>query len=159
MYGHTSIGRSILVIDKYFKMFFKKALKKYDLNAAEGMVLLVLLEQDGKTGTEIFNEIHEDIFGKSQDQIIDELHYDKGVMTRTMQSLESKGYVIRNNNPDDSRSFIFTLTHIAFTLKPDLIAILKEWNYILLKDIDHLDVVKKEIEKMSQNAQRIIKGE
>ncbi|MPM78867.1 Transcriptional regulator SlyA [bioreactor metagenome] len=36
--------------------------------------------------------------------------FDKGLMTRTMQSLEGKGYVQRARNPDDNRSSLFRLT-------------------------------------------------
>ena len=38
------------------------------------------------------------------------LPFDKGLMTRTMQSLESKGYVLRARNPADNRSSLFRLT-------------------------------------------------
>ena len=89
-----SLGRNILVIDKYFRMYFKNSLKQYGLNTAEGLCLLSFYEEDGRT----------------QEQLIDMLHYDKGVMTRTMQSLEEKGMLSRMNHEEDSRSYLFYLT-------------------------------------------------
>lgn len=151
-----SIGRNIMIIVKYFRMYFRNAIKNYGLNTAEGMVLLMLFEQGEKTGLEILKAIHEDDTGRTQEQIIEELHYDKSVMTRTMQSLESKGYVQRKVNEKDSRSYIFKSTEKASAFMPELIYLLKDWNDILLKDIEQVDTVKKTMEKMSFNARHSI---
>ena len=63
MYICKSIGRNIMVIDKYFRMYFKNHLKQYGLNTAEGLSLLALYEEDGRT----------------QEQLIMLLHYDKAL--------------------------------------------------------------------------------
>lgn len=158
MLKYASIGRNIFIVDKYFKLFFRNSLKNYDLNTAEGMVLLALFGQDGKNDMEILSAIHYGQFNKTQDQIIDELHYDKSVMARTMQSLENKGYVLRNDNPEDSRSYIFTITEKAQNFKPKLIEVLSEWNNLLLKDVENLEIVKSSLEKMCENVKYIVKG-
>ena len=88
---YAFIGRYIFIVDKYFRLYFKDSLKEYGMNSAEGLVLLVLFGEDGMT----------------QDQLIAELQYDKGVMARTMKSLEEKAYVKRERNPIDKRSSIF----------------------------------------------------
>lgn len=141
---YSSIGCNILGIDKYFKIFLKNSLRKNELNAAEGLVLLALYGQDGQ----------------SQDQIIEELHYDKGVMTRTMQSLEKKGYVLREKNSLDNRSFLFYLTNKAMIFKSTLIEILQEWNDIILQGIDDLSLrlLDKTLDRMSQNAIKKVRG-
>ncbi|MEG0480867.1 MAG: MarR family winged helix-turn-helix transcriptional regulator [Clostridium sp.] len=151
MNNYANIGKDIFVIDKYFKLHFKTELKKYSLNTAEGMVLLALYEGDMKTEGEIFLSIHKCNMGMTQEQIIDVIHYDKGVMARTMQSLENKGYVIRNQNPQDSRSFIFSLTSNAKEFKPTLINILKDWTIKLLSGIDNIDYIKDALSKMKDN--------
>jgi len=135
---YGSIGRRIMIIDKYFKLFLKDSLKKYGLNSAEGLVLLVLYGEDGKT----------------QEQLIDELQFDKGVMTRTMKELEKKEYVTREKNALDNRSFLFFLTDKAVVFKETLIAILKEWNDIILQDIDGslLEQVDSVLDIISENA-------
>ena len=155
------IGQNMMVVDKYFKIYLKNSLKKYDLNTAEGMVLLALYGHDGRTEEQILHDIHQDYDGKSQDQLIDELHYDKSVMTRTMQALEKKGYVIRGDNPKDSRSFIFNLTSKAIAFKDILIEILKEWNDTLLASFDDIDLefLKNALAIMAKNAKRKVNYE
>ena len=153
MVEYKSIGVNMFIIDKYFKVYLKKSLRKYDLNAAEGLVLLVFLKHHNKFTQNELNEIHKKRLGKTQDEIISELHYDKSVMARTMQSLESKDYVIRKNNPDDNRSYIFELTQKAICLKPKLVEILNEWNNTLLQEIDKesASLVKSQLDKMVDN--------
>lgn len=152
MYYHESIGLNILVIDKYFKIYLKKSLKEYNLNTSEGLVLLILYKQLETLDKNLI-EIHNTELGKTQDQIIDELHYDKGVMTRAMKSLEEKNYVLRKDNPQDNRSYIFELTEEAICLKPHLLEILNKWHNIVLKDInkDMIKILKSQLSKMFQN--------
>lgn len=137
-YGY--IGRYILIVDKYFRLFLKDSLKEYDLNSAEGLALLVLYGEEGIT----------------QDKIIDELQYDKGVMARTMKALEDKAYVRRVKNPLDNRSSIFFLTEKAKEFKETLISVLKKWHSIISRDIDQesLGVLNSCLKKMSENAMK-----
>lgn len=157
----VSIGRNNMIIQKYFKLFFRNSLKQYDLNTAEGMVLLLLLEKETKPQYNTIDEMHKFIKGQTQDQMINEIHYDKAVMTRTMQWLESKGYVVRSVNPADSRSYIFSLTKKAVEFKPTLINILKLWNDGLQKEIDKekIEIVNEVLSQMVKNALELTKGE
>lgn len=157
MLEFASIDQNIVIIHKYFKQYFKNELKPYDLNAAEGMVLFMLFVQKDRADTGAGKSDHQETFGKTQEQIVDELHYDKSVMARTMQSLETKGYVLRNDNPQDSRSYIFTPTQAAMAFKPVLLSMIKRWHDSMLKDVEHLDVIKTAIKKMAVNVQEMIK--
>lgn len=145
MLKYIHIGRNMLIIDKYFKLYMKRSLSAYGLNMAEGMVLLVFYGQEGDPAA-------------SQDQLIDELHYDKGVMTRTMQSLESKGYLVRQGHPKDNRSFVFTLTKRAIDFRDSLFEILKQWNDALLQGIDQasLEFLQITLTGMVQNALNLL---
>lgn len=156
-----SIGRNNMIIDKYFKLYFRNSLKQYDLNTAEGLILLLMLEKEMKPQYNALDKMHQLIKGQTQDQMNDEIHYDKAVMTRTMQSLESKGYVERNMNPADKRSFVFTLTKKAVDFKSVLIDILILWNNGLEKGIDKekLDIVKTVLSQMAMNALELTKKE
>ncbi len=151
---YKEIGRNILIIDKYFKLYLKTALKQYDLNTAEGMVLLTLYEQTGHTSAQIIQNSHPENFSATQNQLIDELHYDKGVMTRIIQSLEQKGFVRRTDHPLDSRSFLINVTDKALDFKPVLISILKRWNDLFLIGFDEasLDMLDKSLVTMAENA-------
>ena len=143
---HTAaLGREIFVIEKHFRLYFKGALKEHGLVPTEAMVLLTLI--DTGSGPD-----------KTQEQIIEELQYDKAAMTRTMQSLERKGYVTRRNNPRDSRSYLFTATEQARRFMPELFEILRCWNDLLMKDIDDLDLLVRGVRKMAANAKNSTHG-
>ena len=148
------IGKSVIILEKYFKLFFKSSLKKYNLNATEGVVLLLLYEQAAAPEKNVIREMHRAMCGRTQEQMRDEVHYDKAVMTRTMQALEEKGYVLRNPNPQDSRSYLFTLTPQAVAFKPVLVDILKQWNNRLLRGIsdEEAAVSAKVMTQMAQSA-------
>lgn len=138
------IGQDIFIINKYFKLYFKHKLKQYGFNSAEALALLALYDQMDVTHANL-------PLGFTQEQILAELHYHKSVMTRTMQSLETKAFVKRGEHPTDNRCHLFTLSEQAIAFMPKLIAILQEWNMILLKDVKHLEIVEEEIKKMTEN--------
>lgn len=141
------IGRNINIADKYFRIYLRNCLNPYGLNAAEGTVLLNMYEKHSDTSKNPLN-------GTTQEELIAGLHYDKGVMTRTMKSLEEKGYVLRSANPDDSRSYVFTLTGKGNTFKRTLVTILREWAEVLFKGVDEasIGVLEKALDIMSENA-------
>lgn len=136
----TSIGKNMMIADKYFKLYLKNELLAYDLNTAQGIVLLMMYQKQSEQNT--------------QDELIKEIHYDKGVMTRTMKELESKEYVTREQNPTDSRSYLFSLTKKGLDFKEPLLQILKRWNAQLLAGLTtkELTVVEKALTTMSKNA-------
>jgi len=156
-----SVGRNNMIIEKYFKLYFRNNLKQYGLNTAEGLILLLMMEKVMKPLDNALDEMHQLLMGQTQDQMNDEIHYDKAVMTRTMQSLESKGYVARRINPADRRSSIFSLTQKAIDLELVLIDILARWNDGLQKGIDkeNLEIVKTALTQMVNNALELTKGE
>lgn len=135
------IGRNMMISDKYFKLYLRDALAPYGLNATEGVVLLMMF--------------HSAVAQKNtQEDLIRRIHYDKGVMTRTMKGLEQKGFVSREPHPTDSRSYLFSLTEAGETLKEPLFDAVRRWNERLLAGIDErdLETVKTVLEKMAQNA-------
>ncbi len=148
------IGHNIMAFDKYFRIYLKNNLKDRNLNAAEGMVLLSLMEKESKTEGEIFNSIHTSEAEITQDQLVHELHYDKSVMTRTMQSREGKGYVIRSVNPKDSRSFIFNLTEAGLEFNEVLMTIMIKWNAAILDGFtpEEINSMNDMLARLAQNA-------
>lgn len=156
MIKFRSIGQNILIIDKYMKLYLKNSLKPFNLNTAEGMVLLELYGHDGQTQDEIICNLHEQDTGITQEQIIDSLHYDKGVMTRTMQSLENKGYIKRNDNESDGRSYVFYLTPYAKNFKAKLIGILQQWSEKVQAGLNENDIKTLELalKNMAENSKQ-----
>lgn len=135
------IGRNMMISDKYFKLYLRDALAPYGLNATEGVVLLMMF--------------HSAVAQKNtQEDLIRRIHYDKGVMTRTMKELEQKGFVSREPHPTDSRSYLFSLTKAGEALKEPLFDTVRRWNERLLAGIDErdLETVKNVLGKMAQNA-------
>lgn len=161
-----SITQQFLVVTKYFKMYFKNRLKPYGLNTAEAMVLLVLMDGADKTHADILSAIHtgrnglpdqaqvDRCQGMTQDEVITDLHYDKGVMTRTMKALEGMGYVRRSVNPKDSRSYLFNVTEKARDLQPEFMEILSTWNDLLLEGVTHQAESRAALDRITENAKK-----
>lgn len=136
----TSIGRNMTIVNKYFKIYLRDRLVPYEINASEGIVLLMMHRKENEENT--------------QDELIKEIHYDKGVMTRTMKELEKKGFVERKPNPNDSRSFLFSLTEKGKEFKHIIIKILQDWNKELLGGIsdENLAIVEEALGIMAENS-------
>ncbi len=78
-------------------------LKELNLSGAEGSVLLHLSVQ-GET--------------MSQDQIAEQLDYDKAAVSRAVNVLEERGYVVRQRRSDDRRAYTLSLTDRAGEVVP-----------------------------------------
>lgn len=147
----VSIGRNMMIADKYFKLYLRDALQPYNLNAAEGIVLLMMYR---KTSNHTSISGNHEMFGSNtQDELIREIHYDKGVMTRTMKELEQKGFVTREPNPADSRSYLFSLTEQGIAFQETMMEILRRWNTQLLTGLseEQLSVVESALQIMAKN--------
>ncbi len=80
-------------------------LEPLNLSGAEGDLLFLLL-----TGS---NNLQ-------QEQLAEQLDKGKAAVSRTVASLESKGYVIRVRNNSDKRAFNVTLTEKAFSVGEEI---------------------------------------
>ena len=57
---------------------------------------------------------------------------DKATTTRAISKLERSGYVRREKDPNDKRSYLVYLTPKAEKLRPKLRTLRKEWNDMVL---------------------------
>lgn len=55
----------------------------------------------------------------SQQQLADQMHKDKNSVTKLVDAIERKGFVVRRQNLTDRRSNTIVLTDKALTLKPE----------------------------------------
>ena len=55
----------------------------------------------------------------SQQELADQLQKDKNSVTKLVDAIERKGFVVRQQNPNDRRSNTIILTDKAFTLRDD----------------------------------------
>ena len=151
MQQYTSMGRCMTIIVKHFKAFLRTCLSEYDLNAADGMVLMMLYHKAAREAGKENSPA-----GSTQEEIIKEIHYDKGVMTRTMKELEDKGYVVRSQHPTDNRSFIFSLTEKGKNFEPVMMDILQQWNQKMIagNSEEDLKIVEATLLHMAENVSK-----
>ena len=83
-------------------------LRKLGLNSAEGNILLHLLTQGD---------------GVRQEAIVGELDISKPAVSRALNSLQSKGYLVRERDPLDGRASRVLLLDPAKAMRKDLIRI------------------------------------
>ena len=86
---------------------------------------------------------HED--GVNQEHLSNYLKMDKATTTRAIKKLVDEGYVFRNIDEGDRRSYRIFLTDKGKKLEPDMKKIASEWENILLSGFD--DSQRREIMK------------
>lgn len=116
---YIAIGRHMMMLDKMLKKHLRDTLKPYGLGSTEAMVLMHLLACDGGT----------------QEQMIDAMGFDKGVMTRTMQGLEKAELVQRHKHQQDARAFRFFLTEKGRGLQGVLFSAMDTWRNLITRDL------------------------
>lgn len=82
------------------------------LSSAEGNILLHLLTQGQ---------------GMGQEQLVEQLDVSKAAVSRTLNSLETKGYITRQRDPDDRRAHRIRLTDTALEIGP---AVEQAYNHV-----------------------------
>ena len=134
-------GKLISILNKSAQIYLGKALKPYDISAAEASVLLTLYTKDGVT----------------QDDLATRLYLDKSAITRLIQSLLSKNYIIRKKDEHDLRCNRIYITKHALAIKGPIHKALDSWNHILMNSFTYAEQEKiyALLERMVEN----IKGE
>lgn len=94
------------------RQIINKNLQPLGISSAEGNILLHLFTQ----GQEM-----------AQEQLVNQLDVSKPAISRAVASLETKGYVARQRDPDDKRAYRIRLTNKALEIGP---AIEQAYNYV-----------------------------
>jgi DNA-binding MarR family transcriptional regulator len=126
---------SILV--RYCRLFTERKLREYDLSFGEQIIIMFL-------------STHENV---NQDTISKTYMIDKGMVAKTLDKLERKGFVMRKQNPDNKRENIISLEQKGFDILNKMSVILKEWNEILYDGISE-----EEIEYMNRLTGRMVEN-
>lgn len=87
------------------RQIIAEELEPHELSSAEGDLLFLLL-----TGS---NEL-------SQEELAEQLDVGKAAVSRAIDSLEDKGYVVRKRHHQDRRAYSICLTAKAFAIGPDI---------------------------------------
>jgi len=103
----------------------------------------------------MFISAHENV---NQDTISKAFKIDKGMVAKTLNKLEQKGYIMRKQNPDNKRENIISLTQQGTDILIHMSTVLKEWNDILYEGMSKEDIayVTKLIEKMAENVAKYL---
>jgi DNA-binding MarR family transcriptional regulator len=96
-------------------------LRPMGLGSTEGNILLHILVQEGLTG---------------QDQLAEQLDIDKAAISRAINALQAKGYIVRRRNPADRRCYELSLTEDARRIAPQIEGIYERIYESALRDIE-----------------------
>ena len=126
------------IIVRYSRIFSERKLKEYDLSFSEQIIIMYL-------------SMHDNV---SQDNISRHFMIDKGMIAKTLNKLEKKGFITRKQNPENKRENIISLSDNGIGIVDRMGGILKEWNEIVYEGISKEDIeyVKKITGIMAENA-------
>lgn len=113
-------------------------LRSLNLSSAEGNILLHLLTQGDEMG---------------QEQLVEQLDVSKPAVSRTLDSLEEKGLIIRLQNPKDRRVHTILLTDQARQIGPAVVRAYNQLYAVAMRGIsqEELDRFVDLFSRMSEN--------
>jgi DNA-binding MarR family transcriptional regulator len=142
MCGKEFIGKEISYLYRYEQIYIAKKIEPYGIGSGQFPFLMRLYREDGV----------------NQESLSDYLKIDKGTTARAIQKLVDEGYVFRQRDEKDRRSYRIFLSEKAKKLEPDMKIIASEWEDILFSSFD--DSQKREItnslEIMFENVLKIM---
>lgn len=121
---NKSVGRLVSILYRKNQVYLNQALKSLDITATEMSSLLCLYHSDGVT----------------QDEMSHYLLIDKAAIARAIVSLLDKGLIIKEKDDVDKRANRIYLSIKGKQLETSIRSILKDWNDLLIEDIDPKDV-------------------
>ena len=126
---------SILV--RHCRTFTERKLREYDLTFGEQIIVMFLSANENV----------------NQDTISKTFIIDKGMVAKTLNKLELKGFIMRKQNPNNKRENIISLTQKGKDILVNMSAVLIEWNEILYDGMSKEDIatVKRLTGKMVEN--------
>ena len=123
------------------RQIINENLRPLDLSSAEGNILLHLLTQGEEMG---------------QEQLVEQLDISKPAVSHALDSLETKGYVTRQQNPDDKRANRVRLTDKAREIGPAVEQVYNNVYQLAIQGVsrDEFDYFVKLFSRMAQNFTR-----
>ncbi len=133
-------GRMISILYRKGNIYKNEHLKDINLTASEHPFLNALYKNDGC----------------SQEDLSNTLNIDKASTTRAIQSLLSKGLVVKTSDEKDRRVNRIYLTDQAKSIKDDLYSVLHSWEDTLTEGMtdEEKDLVYSYLFKMVQNTEK-----
>ena len=96
--------------------------------------------------------------GCSQEDITREICLNKSTVARTLNHLESCGYITRKSNPEDKRQILVYPTEKMLDILPDVRAVSGEWNNRITEGIpeNELEIFYSVLNRMEEKAKQVI---
>lgn len=92
--NHLCIGEMASVFYRQFQIYINQHMKSYRVNSSEVIYLLKMKDDEAVTQT----------------SLADMFFTDNAIVTRSLQSMEKKGLVVRKRSKEDKRSILVSLT-------------------------------------------------
>lgn len=134
------IGKFVSFLYRYNQIYLDKELKPYNIGPGQFYLLMPLFQKDG---------VNQESLGQS-------INLDRANVTRAIQKLVKEGYVYRQRDEKDKRSYRVFLTEKGKAIEPGLKKIALEWENILLSnfDPDQRQTIVNSFEDMIKNVSR-----
>lgn len=131
-------AKQISMLYRKFQKYINQALMKYDITSSEYSYFLILYEHNYKL---------------SQDELHSLSGLDRAAVTRSINSLEKKGYLTKTPSENNSRRNIIELTDKALKIEKEVFDVVYEWNNLIHEGIpsDELLTTIKSLNKMVEN--------
>lgn len=114
---NRKVGKPISIAYKFAMIFFKNRMAELGLNQSHHSVLITLYKDQGI----------------SQEKLSRKLSVDKATVTRSIRKLVEDGFIERRQDKDDKRSYLLYVTEKGEQIKPDIEAMFRDWNNIVLE--------------------------
>ncbi len=133
---------NLSIIVRGSQVYCSRKLSDYGINAAEEYILMYLMG-------------HKDA---NQEAVAKFFVLDKGTVARSLQKLESKGFIVRKINDDNQREKVITLTDKALNLKQVLSELLVDWRSAMFDGMSDEEVAafEKAVGRVAENITKII---
>ena len=130
------------VIVRYWRSFTEKRLKEFDLTFGEQIIIIFLSKNENV----------------NQESISKRYMIDKGMVAKTLTRLEDKGFIKREQNPNNKRENIISLTEKSAYIMKYINTIFDDWNKILYGEMskEDIDCVKRLTGKMAENVAKYL---
>ncbi len=130
------------IIVRGSQVYSTRKLSDYGISAAEEYILMYLM---GHTDA-------------NQDAIAKFYMLDKGSVARSLQKLESKGFISRKVNDENQREKMITLTKKALDIRDVLSGLLVDWRKGMYDGLSDEEILafEKTVEKVAENITKIL---
>lgn len=133
---------NLSIIVRGSQVYCSRKLSDFGINSAEEYILMYLMG-------------HKDA---NQDAVAKFFMLDKGTVARSLQKLESKGFIVRKINDGNQREKVITLTEKALNLKQVLSELLLDWRSAMFDGLSEKEIAAFEaaVDRISDNISKII---